>query len=79
MTEFQVVVNQMHQLQHLSCLVIKDFSDTSGRFYELMHKDNIIKLLLRSISKELTSLQKKLLVLGDSHATIEQELEQLAN
>lgn len=38
----------------------------------------MVKLLLILFSKELYNLEMKLYVLGDSHATIEQELELLA-
>lgn len=37
------------------------------------------KLLLMSLSKELTNLEKKLDVLGNTRATIGQELKQLAS
>lgn len=37
----------------------------------------MVKLLLTSLSKELMDLETKLIVLGDVHANIEQEFEQI--
>lgn len=76
-TKFQAIVDQIDQLQGLSRQVIKDFNDTSKRVDETRYKVSKVKLLLSSLSKEFTNLEMKLIVLGDVHATIEQDLEQL--
>lgn len=77
-TKFQAIVDQIDQLQGLSRQVLKDFNDTSKRVDETRYKVSKVKLLLSSLSKEFTNLEMKLIVLGDVHATIEQDLEQLS-
>lgn len=70
-------VDQIDQLYDLSHRVIKDLNYISRRVDGLRHKIRTIKVLLTSLAKELTNLEKKLNDLRNSHATIEQELEQL--
>lgn len=78
-TKFQAIVDQIDELQSLSCQVIEDFSDTSERVDETRYKVSMVKLLLSSLAKEFTNLEMELIVLGDVHSNIEQDLEQLSS
>lgn len=62
--ELQKSVEQIEQLQGLSNQIKKDFNDTSEQVKELSCKISKVKLLLASISKELTILETKLATLG---------------
>lgn len=55
-------------------LLSQEISDTLKRVDEMRWK---VKILLFSVSKELTNLKTKLTMLGDAHANIKQDLEQL--
>lgn len=77
-SELQAVVEQMDQLQDLSCQILDDFGNTSKRVDYLRFNVSKVKLLLSSLTKELTDLETKLTILGDTHANIEQKLEQLS-
>lgn len=61
--ESQANVDQIDHQQGLSCKVIKNISDTSERVDKMRHKVSMVKLLLSSLSKNLTNPQTRLVVL----------------
>lgn len=71
LSEIQAVVEQINQMQNLSCRVVDYFRSILEKVDELRYKPDKVQLLLASLSQKPANSQTKLIVLGNAYANID--------